>query len=144
VDGETLEMMDNIDKVAKVIPKLKYQLLFLKEREKLFKPNDNKSISNNDSSSGISTDCNVFSSPNNVINNALSNEGANDQILEETSVKENINSVFPDEYIIPQLPQSLLQDIEAGALHKFGPHHANRQVLIDTITYDLINKYNLL
>ena len=62
IDSETLEMMDNMDRVAKLIPKLKYQLLFLKEREKLFKSNDNRSLSNNDSPSVISTDLNSSSS----------------------------------------------------------------------------------
>ncbi|CAF1408207.1 unnamed protein product [Adineta steineri] len=75
--------------------------------------------------------------------NTSSNTDIHDQTLDEVSVKENINSIFPAEYVIPQLPPSLLQDIEAGSLHKFGPHHANRQVLIDAITYDLINTYNL-
>jgi hypothetical protein len=73
-----------------------------------------------------------------------SNADIHDQTLDEVSVKENIDSIFPAEYSIPQLPQSLLQDIEAGALLNFGPHHANRQVLIGAITYDLINTYNLL
>lgn len=139
-------MMDNMDKVAKLIPKLKYQLLFLKEREKLFKSNDNRSLSNNDSPSVISKDLNSSSSSSsdNITVNASSNEDIHDQTLNEASMKENTDSIFPAEYSIPQLPQSLLQDIEAGALHKFGPHHANRQVLIDAITYDLINTYNLL
>ena len=137
IDGETLEMMDNIDKVAKLIPKLKYQLLFLKEREKLFKTNDNASFSNVDSSSVIPKDLNSSSS-------SSSDVIADTRTLNEVQMEENIDSAFPAEYTIPQLPQSLLQDIEAGALEKFGPHHANRQVLIDTITYDLLNKYNLL
>ena len=59
-------------------------------------------------------------------------------------MEEDIVSKFPAEYTVPQLPQSLLQDIETGSLHKFGPHHANCQVLIDTITYDLINTFHLL
>ncbi|CAF1542079.1 unnamed protein product, partial [Adineta steineri] len=139
-------MMDSIDKVVKLIPKLKYQLLFLKEREKLFKSINNESLLNNDSSSVISKDLNfssLSSSSDNNTMNTSSNTDIHDQTLDEVSVKENINSIFPAEYVIPQLPPSLLQDIEAGALHKFGPHHANRQVLIDAITYDLINTYNL-
>ncbi|CAF1576979.1 unnamed protein product, partial [Adineta steineri] len=146
IDGETLEMMDSIDKVAKLIPKLKYQLLFLKEREKLFKSINNESLLNNDSSSVISKDLNfssLSSSSDNNTMNTSSNTDIHDQTLDEVSVKEYINSIFPSEYVIPQLPPSLLQDIEAGALHKFGSHHANRQVHIDAITYDLINTYNL-
>ncbi|CAF1502699.1 unnamed protein product [Adineta ricciae] len=83
------------------------------------------------------------SSSDNLTMSDLSGLDVHDRTLTELQVKENIDSTFPAEYTIPQLPQSLLQDIEAGALHKFGPHHANRQVLIDTITYDLLKKYNL-
>jgi len=139
--------MDNVDKIAKLIPKLKYQLLFLKEREKLFQSNENKSLSNNDSSSVISKRLNSSSSSSssdNITMNTSSNQDIDDQTLNETSMKENNDSIFPAEYSIPPLPQSLLQDIEAGELSKFGPHHVNRQVLIDAITYDLLNTYNLL
>ncbi|CAF4144780.1 unnamed protein product, partial [Rotaria sordida] len=67
----------------------------------------------------------------------------NDQILEKSSTKSEINLTFPDQYIIPTLPNALLEDIEAGAIHKFAPHHTNRQVLIDTIAHDLINNFNI-
>ncbi|CAF1502715.1 unnamed protein product [Adineta ricciae] len=137
-------MMDSIDKVAKLIPKLKYQLLFLKEREKLFKANDNTSFTNVDSPSVIPKDLNSSSSSSdNFVMSDSSGVNIHDGTLNEVPMEENIDSTFPAEYTIPQLPQPLLQDIEAGALHKFGPHHANRQVLIDAITYDLLNKYNL-
>ncbi len=36
VDRKTLFLMDSIDKITTIIPKLKNQLLFLKEREELF------------------------------------------------------------------------------------------------------------
>ena len=68
----------------------------------------------------------------------------NDETLEKSSTKQEVNSTFPDQYIIPILPNALLEDIEMGAIHKFAPHHTNRQILVDIITYDLINNYNLL
>ncbi|CAF1513483.1 unnamed protein product, partial [Rotaria sordida] len=68
----------------------------------------------------------------------------NDQILEKSSTKPEINLTFPEQYFIPKLPNVLLEDIEAGAIHKFAPHHTNRQVLIDTIAHDLIKNFNLL
>ncbi|CAF1686023.1 unnamed protein product, partial [Adineta ricciae] len=120
-------MMDSVDKVAKLIPKLKYQLLFLKEREKLFKANNSTSFSNVDLSSVIPKDLDSSSSSSdNLTMSDLSGLDIHDRTLTELQVQENIHSTFPAEYTIPQLPQSLLQDIEAGALHKFGPHHANR------------------
>jgi len=142
VDGETLFMMDSVEKTTTLFPKLKQQLLFLKEREKLFK-NDNSFFSSIDlpSVNIISTASLASSSEPTIdlsINNCMSNP-----VLEEISIKE-VNVIFPQEYIIPTLPNSLLGDIEAGKLSTFGPHHTNRQVLIDTIAHDLISKYNIL
>jgi len=147
-------MMDSIEKITTLFPKLKQQLLFLKEREKLFTINDNNSISSIDSSSGSPTNCNSSSgSPTNcnpssslveLPINSSTNDDTNEHVLNEAPAKQKMNLLFPDEYIIPTLPNSLLQDIETGALHKFGPHHTNRQILIDIITHDLIEKYQLL
>ncbi|CAF4802308.1 unnamed protein product [Rotaria magnacalcarata] len=55
-----------------------------------------------------------------------------------------INIAFPNNYKIPPLPKVLIKDIEDGILEKFGPHCANRQILIDAIIYDLLDQYNLL
>ena len=137
-------MMDSIEKITTLFPKLKQQLLFLKEREKLFTINDNNSISSIDSSSGSPTNCNPSSSLVELPINSSTNDDTNEHVLNEAPAKQKMNLLFPDEYIIPTLPNSLLQDIETGALHKFGPHHTNRQILIDIITHDLIEKYQLL
>lgn len=51
---------------------------------------------------------------------------------------------FPDQYRIPSVPNSLKQDIEDEKLKRFGPHGANRQILIDAINFDLIKTYKLL
>ncbi|CAF1519519.1 unnamed protein product [Rotaria sp. Silwood1] len=42
-----------------------------------------------------------------------------DQILEKSSTKSEINLTFPDQFSIPTLPNALLQDIEAGAIHNY-------------------------
>ena len=135
--------MDSIDKIKTLFPKLKQQLLFLKEREKLFKVDENNLLSSIDSSSITPTNSNLHSSIESVIE-LSTNDDMNDQLLQEVPFEQKMNVFFPNEYIIPTLPNSLLQDIETGALHKFGSHHTNRQVLVDTITYDLISKYSLL
>ena len=63
---------------------------------------------------------------------------------DQFGVDADIYLPFPDEYKLPPLPDALIKDIENGNLEKFGPHCANRQILIDAIAYDLIEKYNLL
>ncbi|CAF4309637.1 unnamed protein product, partial [Rotaria sp. Silwood2] len=143
VDGETLAMMDSIEKTTTLFPKLKQQLLFLKEREKLFKGLNDSTISSLDSSSINSTHYSSISSGFEPIINLSTSDSMNDQAFEKSMIKEQSNSFFPDVYTVPTLPSSLLQDIESGALHKFGPHHTNRQILIDIITHDLINRHNL-
>ena len=135
--------MNSIDKITTLFPKLKQQLLFLKEREKLFEVDENNLLSSIDSLSITPTNSNLHCSIESAIE--LSTNGdMNDQLLQEVPIEQEMNVFFPNEYIIPTLPNSSLQDIETGALHKFGPHHTDRQVLVDTITYDLINKYSLL
>jgi hypothetical protein len=137
-------MMNSVDKITILIPKLKQQLIFLKEREKLFKTNDDSSIERLDASSISSTNANSSSSSLESINDLLPKESVNDLSPDQVLLDRDTNVLFPDEYTIPTLPNSLLKDIEEGALDKFGPHFSNRQVLIDAITYDLVHKYKLL
>jgi hypothetical protein len=64
--------------------------------------------------------------------------------MSEQPIEVHVNTVFPEEYIVPTLPQSLMKDIENGLIQKFGPHCSNRQVLIDAVCHDLCSKFNLL
>ena len=107
------------------------------------KIDENNLLSSIDSLSIAPTNSNLHSSIESAIEFST-NGDMNDQLLQEVPIEQEMNVFFPNEYIIPTLPNSSLQDIETGALHKFGLHHTNRQVLVDTITYDLINKYSLL
>jgi hypothetical protein len=123
---------------------LKQQLLFLKEREKLFQV-DRENVSSNINPS-ITTTTSITNSSSllePVINLSTMDDMKND-LFDEQQVEEQMNLSFPDKYVVPELPKVLLQDIDTGALHKFAPHHSNRQVLIDIVTHDLIYKYNLL
>ncbi|CAF1359965.1 unnamed protein product [Rotaria sp. Silwood1] len=45
VDGPMLKMLNNVERISPLIPKLKQQLIFLDEREKLFRRVDHGSIS---------------------------------------------------------------------------------------------------
>ncbi|CAF4393012.1 unnamed protein product, partial [Rotaria magnacalcarata] len=61
----------------------------------------------------------------------------------QSNVGVAISKPFQDDYKIPSLPNAVIKDIEQGKLEKFGPHCANRQILIDAIVYDLRDNYNL-
>ena len=137
IDGATLAMMDTVEKIATVLPTLKYQLIFLKEREVVMsKVADTSMVSMNASPPASSATIASTGSAQSTSNNDLASE--------QSSVEEKNNDRFPAKYVIPPLPNSLLKDIEDGSLNKFGPHFSNRQVLIDTIAHDLIDNHKLL
>ena len=151
IDGPTLEMMNSIDKITSLIPKLKQQLLFLNEREKLFiKSNDNLTKPIASSSSSTNLDSSSLSSSSSSLSESMSDGGAHESINNSTSEYDQLsmvqekNVLFPDKYVIPPLPNTLLKDIQNGAVNKFGPHYSNRQILIESIANDLIDTYNML
>ncbi|CAF3907275.1 unnamed protein product [Rotaria magnacalcarata] len=125
-----------------IFPKLKQKLLFLREQEKLFKNKDDNSTAIIDPSPSSTSNSSISYNLESKINSST-NHSMNDPMLEKVSTKREINLSFPDEYINPTLPNTLLEDIDAGAIHKFAPHHTNRQVLIYTIAHDLIKNFNL-
>lgn len=130
--------MDTIEKISVVIPKFKYQLTFLKEREKLLTihsdlTNDSVDLSST-SSSLLSMD--VSSSGQDVSDDKKTHS--------QPLIEDKRGDFFPDQYVIPPLPNSLLNDISNGSLNKFGPHFGNRQILIDAIVHDLIDRHKLL
>ena len=163
IDGATLEMMNNMERISTVIPTFKLQLLFLKEREKLFQTNNNLSIqyagsssstssnlnsssesfTNFDSTSNSSTNLNSSSSMELLSNSSL-NESTNQSDSQQSLDEQEIKPSFPDKYVIPALPDAVLKDIEEGAVHKFGPHYSNRQVLVDAVAHDLMKNYKIL
>lgn len=174
VDGKTLKMMNSVERISQLIPKFKQQLLFLEEREKLFKKINDYSVQCDGSLSNISTNSQttsmvpissqttsmvpinsqttsmvpINSQPSSFVpvpaTDSLSKESMDYSRSDHSDVGADINIAFPDDYKIPLLPKALIKDIEDGILEKFGPHCANRQILIDAIVYDLLDKYNLL
>lgn len=145
IDGPTLELMNSMDKISTLIPKFKQQLAFLSEREKLFKKSNENVTQAADPSSMPSTNCNLSSASESVSGSTsdVSICNTSSESDQSTSAKE-INELFPEKYIIPPLPNSLVKDIQEGTLNKFGPHCSHRQILIELVVYDLINTYNLL
>jgi hypothetical protein len=135
IDGATLALMDTVEKIATVLPTLKYQLIFLKEREAVMSKIADTSMRSMDAPSSVIAIASTGSAQ------STSND---DPAADQSSVEERGNDHFPAKYVIPPLPNSLLKDIEDGSLNKFGPHFSNRQVLIETIAHDLIDNYKLL
>jgi hypothetical protein len=144
IDGATLEMMNNVERISTVIPTFKQQLLFLKEREKLFQTNNDISILSSGSSSSSSTNLNSSSSSIESISNHLFSKSLDQSTSDQSFDEQKIKQTFPDKYTIPPLPDAVLKDIEEVALHKFGPHCSNRQILVDAVAHDLISNYKIL
>lgn len=160
--------MDSIERISPVIPKFKYQLPFLEEREKLFRSITDNCARNNDSSTFTITTCatpsviSKLSDPllvafstaptplsstvgsTNSMNDLLQNSAVNDVRSNAPGGNEDTATKFPEVYKIPLLPNGLIKDIQDGAHNKFGPHCSNRQILIDAVSYDLIENFGLL
>ncbi|CAM2726060.1 unnamed protein product [Rotaria socialis] len=146
-------MMNSVERISQLIPKFKQQLLFLEEREKLFTKINDYSVQCDGSLSTILTNSQttsmvpINSQPSTFVpvptTDSLSKESMDYSRSDHSDVGAYINIAFPDDYKIPLLPKALIKDIEDGILEKFGPHCANRQILIDAIVYDLLDKYNL-
>jgi hypothetical protein len=164
VDGPMLKMLNNVERISQLIPKLKQQLIFLEEREKLFRRIDDGSIScdgplsntstipktpiftlqNAQTSPAVSVNSkspsSIYLSNTNLSSTMSIDNSTTDQVITAAGVP----SSFPDVYEVPILPKALLKDIEAGNLKSFGPHCQGRQILIDAVVHDLIENYNLL
>lgn len=159
-----LKMLNSVERISRLIPKLKQQLVFLEEREKLLRGVENGLISCDGSLSNTSTipKTPAFTAPNaqtsptvSVNSQSLSSIYLSNTNLSSTMSMNNLTtdqviaaadvpSSFPDVYEIPILPKALLKDIEAGNLKSFGPHYQGRQILIDAVVHDLVENYNLL
>lgn len=143
------------------------QLVFLEEREKLFKTINDSSIQGAEPSFNKATNQqSLVSSPTDAstsltvpidpqpLSLTLLNTASSIVHSSELSVKDYaadrsnhekfINTMFPDSYKIPPLPNGLVKDVEDGSVAKFGPHCTNRRILIDAVVHDLIDKYSLL
>jgi hypothetical protein len=164
VDGETLWLMNNVDAIKSIFPKYKQQLLFLRERERLFDVsstlNDNKENETATQDTISSSSCAVSSismavaasTPKKTRSSYDVHESHPDETLtheiprlRSPNVMRDCSSKIPlpDTYRLNSLPSSLLNDIDSGDLSKFSSHCKNRQVLIDAIFYDLTTNYNI-
>ncbi|CAF4322220.1 unnamed protein product, partial [Adineta steineri] len=131
VDGLMLKMLNNVERISQLIPKLKQQLIFLEEREKIFRKVEDGSISYDGSLFNISTipKTPIFTLPNPQTSPAislnskspssiyLSNANWSSTMTMENSTTDEfltaagVPSSFPDVYEVPVLPKALLKDI---------------------------------
>lgn len=129
--------MDTVEKISVVIPKLKYQLMFLKERDAL--------VSTSAAGSMNVTQPLPLSSPiSSQRTSSVQETFDRDATSNRSSAENKSDDQFPEKYVVPPLPHSLMKDIEDGLLNKFGPHYSNRQIMIDAIAYNLVDEHKLL
>ncbi|CAF1628145.1 unnamed protein product [Rotaria magnacalcarata] len=163
IDGKTFKILNSIERLSPLIPKFKQQLIFLEEHQKLFKKTDDRSVRYDDSLSSVTPNCEtpsdvlqnsqessmvyMNSSASSIVlvstNDCVPNEFMHSSRFNQSNVGVAISKPFQDDYKIPSLPNAVIKDIEQDKLEKFGPHCANRQILIDAIVYDLLDNYNL-
>ena len=156
-----LKMMNSVERISTLIPSFKLQLIFLEERENLFKNIADYSIQGTDTSFKITTnDQSLNASTSTMVSidsQSLSSTGLNtsstadlprlsiiDCAADRLNFDVSIDTTFPDNYKIPSLPSGLIKDMQNDNVAKFGPHCTNRRILIDAVVHDLIHKYNLL
>ena len=126
----------------------------MEEREKLFRkihnyPNENGGLLADTStisqtSSAVSINSPSASCAPASTDNLLSKISTDNSTSDQPGVGTDATLPFSDIYQIPLLPIALIKDVQDGILDKFRPHCSNRQILIDTVAYDLIENYNLL
>ena len=158
IDGETLWLVSTLDSVKTFFPKSKEQLLFLREREKLFAADPKvDDINENEIHGGssivtlhpISPPSSAPISPSlmtHILEKPIDQSSIHDITTDQSSdsiMDVETKARLPYEYLIPSLLLSLLKDIGRGDLSKFNNHHRNRQILMDTLFFDLTTKYNL-
>lgn len=166
IDGTTLKMMNSVERISLLIPSFKQHLIFLEEREKLFKHFAADSMTSGDTLSKITTNRESLDSSSTdasasstlLIGSQLSSFVHQNTSCVADSLELSINNFavdrsdrdmqvktkFPDDYKVPSLPSGLMKDVNDGVLTKFGPHCAYRRILIDGIADDIIHNYNLL
>jgi len=157
--------MNDVESVKSIVPKYKQQLIFLRERKKVFdvvpsteENKENKTVE----------ECRMHAAESSfprdytpLASSTLNSTHTSSSCMEETSIDETksleipiiINPgitsdssqrpSLPADYSLPSLPPSLSKDIDNGSIEKFNAHCKNRQILIDGLFYDLTINYNI-
>ncbi|CAF1262294.1 unnamed protein product [Adineta ricciae] len=136
-----LKMLNSVERISPIIPKLKQQLVFLEEREKLFRQINGNSIANDDSFSNTSS---IPKTPSSISTSSQITPSASTNPTTINSLLTSVDNSVSHRSVIPPLPNVLTKDIEAGVLSNFRPHCQGRQILVDAVVHDLVENYNLL
>lgn len=149
MDGGTLFYMNDINLLKPFKLSYKHQIIFLKEREKLFllKTNQEKeksaSSSTSDNSPLLIIDENVSETLEieNESRHSPESLSSNTTTTETKSLEEK---PFPDPYILPSLPSQVNDAINLKKIDKFEKLCNFLSIVIDTVFHDLKTNYNLL
>ncbi|CAF2266696.1 unnamed protein product [Rotaria magnacalcarata] len=140
--------MNNLDLLKPFKLSYKNQVMFLKEREKIFLSTANEKIS-------ISP-----RSPNDarplIIDETQQNKDKSDTQLADTLLNSSIVSTtisrkyllidkpLPDPYSLPTLPDQISVAINSNQMEKFEKLCNFRSIIIDAVFHDLRKNYNLM
>ena len=148
MDEETLLYMNSLNLLKPFKLSYKNQIVFLKEREKLFSSKPNPEQPSLSSSPTESSRLVIDEAPEVVTENE--NESPDDTVLESSTTTTTLsdNSVnekpLPNPYILPNLPDPVLNAMQSKQMEKFEKLCNFRSIILDAVYYDLKNNYNLL
>ena len=148
VDDETLFYMNDMDLLKPFKLSYKNQIMFLKEREKLFL---SKAIQEKSTSPPISNGSPLLVIDENkseaveveieLIQSSINITSRTTTITTKSLEKEK---PFPDPYLLPPLPNQVTEAITLKQMIKFEKLCNFRAIVIDAIFHDLKTKYSLL
>ena len=152
MDGETLQYMNSLDLLKPFKLSYKNQIVFLKEREKLFSSKPNPEQTSLSSSPTESSRLVIDEAPEVITEDVTENENESpdDTVLESSTTTTTLsdNSVnekpLPNPYILPNLPDPVLSAMQSKQMEKFQKLCNFRSIILDAVYYDLKNNYNLL
>ncbi|CAF3867891.1 unnamed protein product [Rotaria sp. Silwood1] len=147
IDGDTLFYMNDFDLLKPFTLSYKNQILFLKEREKLFLT---KTTRENLTSSSPQHQVTAT-----VVDDSVQKTSEhNDAVQLSTDVTAIIPPIttncstsvklLPDPYVLPDLPNQVKNAINHKEMEKFDKLCNFRSIVIDAIFYDLKRNYNLI
>jgi len=140
--------MNSVDRLKPFNLSYKHQLIFLNEREKLFLSNENQekpiTLSTPDDSMLLviaDKEDEQQEDENDTTQSSVNSSVISTKITTQDTPKE---LSFPDEYLLPVLPNQVNDAISLKQMDKFEKLCNFRSIIIDAVFHDLKNKYNLL
>ncbi|CAF3338490.1 unnamed protein product [Rotaria sp. Silwood2] len=145
VDGETLFYMNDLSLLKPFKLSYKNQIIFLKEREKLFSSKTNEKPT----SSSTPNDTALLIIDENQQDDEHKNQSAETSInvssIETIITTENLTEKsLPDPYLLPVLPSQVNDAINLKQMEKFEKLCNFRSIIIDAVFHDLKTNYGLI